>query len=130
MKKQIRINNTPICQARIRGLNDAMEILSGKWKFYILGTLICGGQLRFMDLLREVEGIGPKMLSKELQDLEMNRIVSRTVLSTKPITVVYELTELGKTLEPVLYAIAHWGIDYRRQMLSGASDQKISDGIE
>ena len=56
----------------------------------------------FMDLMREVDGIGAKMLSKELQDMEMNRLVSRTVLDTKPITVEYKLTKYGKTLGPLL----------------------------
>ncbi|EMQ93818.1 Transcriptional regulator, HxlR family [Xanthomarina gelatinilytica] len=90
-----------------------MSILSGKWKFHILGTLIEGSKLGFMDLLREVDGIGSKMLSKELQDLEMNRLVSRTVMNTKPITVEYSITEYGKTLSPVIDALANWGISYR-----------------
>lgn len=70
--------------------------------------------MRFMDLLREVDGIAPKMLSKELQDMEMNRLVTRTVLNTKPVTVVYDVTEFGKTLEKIIDEIANWGIDYRK----------------
>ena len=65
----------------------------GKWKFYILGTLIEGNKLGFMDLLREVDGIGTKMLSKELQDLEINRLLSRKIMNTKQITVEYSNTE-------------------------------------
>jgi DNA-binding HxlR family transcriptional regulator len=116
MKKQATLNNNTTCQSRISSIKDTMDILSGKWKFHILGTLIQGEKLRFMDLLREVDGIGSKMLSKELQDMEMNHLVSRTVLNTKPITVEYEITEFGKTLSPIIDEIAKWGIAYRNAL--------------
>ncbi|MDR2122526.1 MAG: helix-turn-helix transcriptional regulator [Flavobacteriaceae bacterium] len=114
-KKQI-VNNTACCKTRIIAIKDTMEILSGKWKIHILGTLMEGGKMRFMDLLREVDGIAAKMLSKELQDMEMNHLISRTVLDTKPITVEYEITEYGQTLEPIIDEIANWGIAYRKSI--------------
>ena len=104
------------CRFRINAVKDSIDIFTGKWKIHILGTLLYGGKMRFMDLQREVAGIGSKMLSKELQDMEMNHLVTRTVKNTKPITVEYELTEFGKTLEPVIDAIAQWGIDYRETL--------------
>ena len=118
MKKQQQLNVTPVCKTRILAIKDAMELLSGKWKFHIIGTLMIIGKLRFLDLLREVDGIAAKMLSKELQDLEANKIIIRTVLDTKPITVEYELTEYGKTLENVINEIANWGIMYRQSLFS------------
>lgn len=117
MKKSPVLNNTSSCRSRITAIKDTMEILSGKWKFHILGTLMQGNKLRFMDLLREVDGIAPKMLSKELQDLEMNRLVHRRVLTTKPITVEYEISEYGKTLGPIIDEIAKWGISYRKSIV-------------
>ena len=116
MKKQANFNITASCKTRISAIKDAMEILSGKWKFHILGTLLQNDKMRFMDLMREVEGIGAKMLSKELQDMEMNRLVSRTVLDTKPITVEYKITEYGQTLEPIIDEIANWGVAYRKSI--------------
>jgi DNA-binding HxlR family transcriptional regulator len=116
MKKKALVNNNPVCQTRIMAIKDTMEILSGKWKFHIIGTLIQGEKMRFMDLLREVDGIGAKMLSKELQDMEMNQLVSRTVLNTKPVTVEYEITEYGKTLTPIIDEIAKWGTAYRNSL--------------
>ncbi len=116
MKKQQTLNNNDYCKTRIIAIRDTMEILSGKWKFHIIGTLMEGGRMRFMDLIREVEGIAPKMLSKELQDMEMNRLISRTVMDTKPITVEYEITEYGQTLAPIIDEIANWGIAYRKAM--------------
>jgi len=116
MKKNQTVNNTRICKVRITAIKDTMEILSGKWKFHILGTLLEGGKMRFMDLLREVDGIAAKMLSKELQDMEMNQLVSRTVLNTKPITVEYEVTQYGSTLKPIIDEIAKWGTAYRNSL--------------
>ena len=116
MKKKSKINDTPICQVRMQGISDTMSILSGKWKFHILGTLIEGNKLGFMDLLREVDGIGTKMLSKELQDMEMNHLVSRKVMDTKPITVEYSITEHGATLSALIDELAKWGINYRQSI--------------
>lgn len=114
MKKKSVINDTPVCQVRMQAISDTMSILSGKWKFHIIGTLIEGSKLGFMDLLREIDGIGSKMLSKELQDLEMNHLVNRKVMDTKPITVEYSITEYGATLAPVINELAGWGIEYRK----------------
>jgi len=116
MKKKAVINNSPVCQVRMQAISDTMSILSGKWKFHILGTLIEGNKLGFMDLLREIDGIGSKMLSKELQDLEMNHLISRTVMDTKPITVEYAITEYGATLSPLINELAKWGIQYRKSV--------------
>lgn len=101
------------------GIHDAIDVLSGKWKIEIIGALTYGGKRRFMDLLRDVEGIAAKMLSKELQDLEANQLVKRTVMETKPITVEYEITEYGKTLQPVIHAIASWGLAHRERIMKG-----------
>jgi len=119
MKKKAVINDTPVCQVRMQAISDTMSILSGKWKFHILGTLIEGDKLGFMDLLREIDGIGTKMLSKELQDLEMIHLVSRKVMDTKPITVEYAITEYGATLAPLINELAKWGIAYRESVHGG-----------
>lgn len=111
--KALKINSTPICKNRIQAIKDTTDLLSGKWKFHIIGTLIEAEKMGFMDLMREVEGIGTKMLSKELQDLEMNQLVSRTVMNTKPVTVEYAITEHGRTLKPIIDEIAKWGATYR-----------------
>ncbi|GGH43960.1 HxlR family transcriptional regulator [Mangrovimonas yunxiaonensis] len=113
MKKEAFVNNTTVCKMKIRAITDTMDLLSGKWKFHIIGTLLEGQSLGFMELQREIDGVGAKMLSKELKDLEMNKLISRTVMDTKPITVKYALTDYGKTLRPIIDEIAHWGVAYR-----------------
>ncbi len=69
-----------------------------------------------VDLQKEIEGISAKMLSSELKDLEINQLVTRTVLSTQPITVEYELTEYGRTLKKIIEHLAEWGIQHRKQI--------------
>ncbi|SER88798.1 winged helix-turn-helix transcriptional regulator [Pedobacter rhizosphaerae] len=123
MKKQPQLNNNQICQTRLNAIRDAMEILSGKWKLNILGTIIVGGKMRFMDLQREIHGIGSKMLAKELQDMEVNQLLTRTVLDTKPVTVEYEISEYGKALAPMIDEMVKWGIGYR-DLLSRKSTTK------
>jgi DNA-binding HxlR family transcriptional regulator len=98
-------------------IRDVLQLLGGKWKLQILGTLRFKGKMRFMDLLRDVDGIAAKMLSKELQDLEMNQLVTRTVVNSKPITVEYEMTEYAQTLDEVLFAMVDWGIKHRERIM-------------
>ena len=82
-------------------------------------TVHAKGKMRFMDLLREVDGIAAKMLSKELHDLESHQLVKRTVMDTKPITVEYEITPYGRSLERVLIEISDWGLGHRRHIMKG-----------
>jgi DNA-binding HxlR family transcriptional regulator len=63
------------------------------------------------------------MLSKELQDLETNQMVKRTVLQTKPITVEYELTPYGQTVTPIITAMANWGQQHRELIVKNDSKQ-------
>jgi len=106
------------CSKELLAIKDAMDVLSGKWKIQIIATLINYDRaLRFMDLLRLVDGIAAKMLSKELQDLEINLLVKRMVQHTKPITVEYELTSHGKTLERIISEIGLWGKSHRKKII-------------
>ena len=116
MKKK-RSELTGICRQQVQGVKDTQDLLSGKWKTVIIAALYNNGKFRFMDLGRHVEGIAPKVLSKELKDLEMNQLVKRTVLDTMPVTVEYELTAQGRSLNRVVNAMAEWGIKYRKSIL-------------
>ncbi|WP_290968821.1 helix-turn-helix domain-containing protein [Flavobacterium sp.] len=103
------------CNQHIMAVHDAMYILNGRWKISIIASL-CFNTLRFSDLLREVEGISGKMLSRELKNLEENQLVTRTVLKTQPITVEYQLTEYGHTLKEVIDSLAKWGHNHRKKI--------------
>jgi len=67
--------------------------------------------------LRIVQGIGTKMLARELQDLETNLLVKRSVMETRPVTVKYELTPHGLTLQRIINEMRIWGRAHRREVI-------------
>jgi len=105
------------CVHRLVAIRDAMDVLNGKWKIPIIASLSLNGKMRFMDLLREVDGIAAKMLSKELMGLETNLLITRTVMDTRPVTVEYELTAHGRTLNKIIKEIGDWGVLHRKEIL-------------
>jgi DNA-binding HxlR family transcriptional regulator len=68
-------------------------------------------------VLNDVVGISNKMLSKELKELELNKLVKRTVLDTHPVTVQYELTKHGKTLQTIINNLTAWGKEHRKEVI-------------
>jgi DNA-binding HxlR family transcriptional regulator len=97
-------------------IHDAMDVLSGKWKIYIISSICHYNKRRFSDILNDVVGISNKMLSKELKELEVNKLVKRTVLDTQPVTVKYELTVHGKTLQTIINNLTDWGLAHRKEI--------------
>jgi DNA-binding HxlR family transcriptional regulator len=57
------------------------------------------------------------MLSKELKELEINKLIKRTVLDTQPVTVQYELTKHGKTLKTIINNLTEWGMEHRKEII-------------
>src|SRR6185503_3250297 len=103
------------CTKRLMPISDALDVLNGKWKLQIIIALSFGKK-RFKQLQREIPGITPKVLSKELKDLEMNELARRTVYDTSPITVEYELLPYGRTLNPLIEELYKWGTKHRRKI--------------
>lgn len=100
--------------AHLLPIRDALDILGGKWKIPILMSLTFG-EKRFKELTREV-GVTPKMLSKELKELETNQLVTRTVIDSTPVTVIYSLSEYGKSVYPVVDTLKEWGSNHRKRI--------------
>jgi DNA-binding HxlR family transcriptional regulator len=101
----------------VMAVNDTLNVVNGKWKLPIIAALHFGKK-RFKILERDIPKITPRMLSKELRDLEANGIVSRTVYDTIPVTVEYELTESGKSFDKVLEVMIEWGLQHRKNVFS------------
>ncbi|MFC4818335.1 MULTISPECIES: winged helix-turn-helix transcriptional regulator [unclassified Flavobacterium] len=116
MKREIIL--TQQCNQEIRAISDTMEILSGKWKIQIIATLIVHGKMRFMELKKTTNGIGAKKLSKDLEELEINKLITRTVMNTKPITVEYEITPYGRKMEHLIHKITEWGLKHREHIIN------------
>jgi DNA-binding HxlR family transcriptional regulator len=100
----------------VLALNDTLNVLRGKWKMPIIASLLYGKK-RFKELEREIPHITPRMLSKELKELELNGILKRTVFDTIPVTVEYELTKSGKSLNDVLDPMIKWGLEHRKNSI-------------
>ena len=94
-------------------LKDAIDLLSGKWKIIILRNLYLYGTMRFKDIMEVMEGITSKVLSRELQQLAENFLITRTVNDTKPITVSYALTDHGNKTLPVIKSLIEFGLIHR-----------------
>lgn len=74
--------------------------------------------MRFNELKANIPHITGRVLSADLKRLEENKIVTRTVKDTAPITVEYELTEYGKSLDKVFTALTEWGIKHREKIFT------------
>lgn len=103
----------------VLAVNDTLNVISGKWKLPIIGSLLFNKR-RFTEIQKNIPKITPRMLSKELKDLEMNGMITRTVYNTTPVSVEYELSESGKTIADVLDSMLEWGIQHRATVLKSS----------
>lgn len=117
-KNKSLIGQQTDCSKILFAIQDTLDLISGKWKIKVISVLLYGKK-NFTDLQKQIDGLGSKMLSKELQDLEINGLITRTVNVTKPITVSYELTTYGHTLEPIIQVLADWGTEHRHKIKTG-----------
>ena len=107
------------CSEELMAMRDSLDVLGGKWKLMILRFLTNTTHqiINFKKMQREIDGISAKMLSKELKELETNLLISRTEQQTRPITVVYAITEYGKSVLPVTETLVQWGLSHREKII-------------
>lgn len=94
-------------------INDTLYVISGKWKMLIIISLRNGNK-RYREIAKSIPNITFRMLSKELKEMEMNKLVSRTVYNSTPVSINYELTEYSRTLWPMLGEMINWGKNHRK----------------
>lgn len=126
MNNEQIIHNKETCKTSVTAVRDTLYVLNGKWKLPMLVSLM-NGPKRFKELQRDLESITPKILSKELRELELNGFVKRTVYDTTPVTVIYERTEYADTLGKVVSELREWGMNHRehiKQMSRAEADAK------
>ncbi|MGW0178164.1 winged helix-turn-helix transcriptional regulator [Nocardia sp. NPDC003345] len=95
-------------------IEAAMEVVGGKWKMAIVNHLF-EGTLRFGELGRAMPTVTPRMLTRQLRELESDGLIRRTVYPQVPPKVEYDLTELGASLRPVAGLLESWGERYRQE---------------
>lgn len=91
-----------------------LDLIGGKYKALILWHL-SEGKLRFSELKKVVKNATPKMLTQQLRELEAQDLIHREVFPVIPPRVEYSLTELGRSLMPILVAMRDWGSGYLRK---------------
>lgn len=94
-----------------------LEELTGKWTLLVLDAL-CTGPMRFNALRRTQKGLTQRALAQCLKRLEASGFVKRLVVSTAPVAVVYEISPLGRSLEPHLQAMLQWAEEHRDEVLA------------
>lgn len=86
----------------------AISLIDGKWKCVALFQII-DKTLRFNEILRQMPGVTPRVLTKQLRELEEDGLIHREVYAQVPPKVEYSMTSLGKSLTPILQALKKWG---------------------
>jgi DNA-binding HxlR family transcriptional regulator len=100
-------------------MGTCMALIGGAWTTNLVWQL-SGGPRRFGELIRDVPGISPKMLTARLRELEDKGVVDRTVTPTSPPSVEYSLSDLGRELVPVIDSIVRVGT----RLIEGRSSRR------
>lgn len=89
----------------------AMDVIGGKYKAQIVYELI-GGTKRYNEIQKALPQATPRMLSKQLKELEADGVINRTLYPVVPPKTEYSLTELGQSLVPIVESLCKWGEYY------------------
>lgn len=112
--------NHDLCKkAFVTAIRDALNVVSGKWKLAIICTLLSGPK-GFADIERLLGTISPRMLSRELRELEINGAVTRIAAGETGKSNQYILTTSGKKLEQIVFMLASWGVEHRAETVEGS----------
>ena len=102
-------------KAEVQALQDTIYVIGGKWKLPIVNSL-CNGNKRFREIERSIPGITARMLSRELKEMEANKLLKRTVISTSPKIVEYSPTDYCRSFGDVILHMIKWGKDHRKKI--------------
>jgi len=108
-----RAGDTCVECERIQEMCRGSEILrrvGDKWSIYVIHVLGAWGTLRFVELMRRIDGISQRMLTVTLRGLERDGLVRRTIYPVVPPRVEYTLTPLGNTLRGVVRELVSWSV--------------------
>ncbi|MGD1318556.1 winged helix-turn-helix transcriptional regulator [Chryseobacterium sp. 2R14A] len=103
------------CLNTVKPVKDALEVINGKWKLAIIISVGVGNE-RFTDIQDSIEGITPKVLAKELKDLEQHKLIKRIIIDDYPVKIIYRSEPYADTLTPIIYALKEWGINHKKMI--------------
>lgn len=93
-----------------------VQLIGNKWKLLIIRNLVYNDKQRFTDFTKTIPAISKKVLTDNLRALEDDGLIEREVFAEVPPRVVYSLSEIGKSLKPILDAMLDWGTDYKASL--------------
>lgn len=96
-------------------VRQLLDRVGDKWTMLVMREL-AEQRMRFTELLRSIDGISQRMLTRTLRELERDGLVTREVFAEVPPRVEYEVTPLGLTLLPHVRALADWAVEHRDQI--------------
>ncbi|MBK1897094.1 winged helix-turn-helix transcriptional regulator [Chryseobacterium paridis] len=102
----------------LRALQDTLYFIGGKWRIPVINA-ICNGNKRFREIERSIPGITTRMLSKELKDMEMNKLVTRNVYPDTPVLIEYVATDYCRTFGKIIMEMISWGREHRKVIVEG-----------
>ena len=88
--------------------HHAVELIGRRWSGAIISVMLSHGPQGFNELLGSIPGLSDRLLTERLRELESEGLVRRTVIPGPPVRVSYELTQAGKSLEPVIESLGRW----------------------
>ncbi|MDR3023050.1 helix-turn-helix domain-containing protein [Chryseobacterium sp.] len=103
------------CLETIKPVRDALDVLNGKWKLAIIVSVSVGND-RFTDIQDSIPGITPKVLAKELKELEQHQLIKRTIIDDYPVKIIYQPQPYSSTLNPIIFALKDWGTNHKRKL--------------
>lgn len=109
----------------VMALKDTLNVVNGKWKLAVVCTLL-SGKKRFSEIERTISDITPRMVSKELKELEINGVVRRNIKNTTPVIVEYELTPSGMRLYDVIVKMVEWGVQHREMAIAERKTEEMA----
>ena len=118
------VHSKEACTESLEAVRDALYVLNGKWKLPIIIAL-SNSPRRFRELHRLLEGITPKVLSKELKELELNEFVVRKVFDSSPVVVEYSLTPYSSSLDKVIECLREWGMQHRKRLYASHKKSRL-----
>lgn len=92
-----------------------VSIIGSKWKLLILRNLMVRSW-RFNELKKDLNGVSQKVLTESLRSLEKDKIITRIVYPEVPPHVEYALSEIGKSMEPIILSMEKWGKYYQQEI--------------
>ena len=107
------------CADTLVPVRDALDVLNGKWKIPILVSMMLGNQ-RFTGIQNNIGCISPKVLAKELKDLEANKFIKRVIVEDYPVKIIYQLEPYADTIIPIIDVLRTWGQNHRKKLFDPA----------